>query len=168
MTTQPYRVLILCTGNTARSQIAEALFNARGAGKVVAESAGSHPALQVNPRAIAALADAGITWNGHPPRGLDGLEPQRWDFVITVCDNAKESCPIFPGHTVVAHWGMPDPADVRGTPQEEERAFHETLLLLRRRIDLFLALPMEKLDLLARTSQVRGIGEVGRTEESAR
>ena len=156
--TTPFRILILCTGNSARSQMAEAIINARGKGRVVAESAGSTPAARVNPWAIETLQEAGIEWHGHPPRGLDGLESQQWDAVITVCDNAKEACPYFPGQPMMAHWGMPDPADVEGSDQEEREAFFEAYLLLSRRIELLLALPIASLDRLALEAKVRAIG----------
>lgn len=138
---EPLRVLVLCTGNSARSQMAEALFNHLGNGRVVAESAGSRPGPRVNPRAIETLERAGIPWAGHPPRGLNGLERERWDFVITVCDRAKESCPIFPGHPVMAHWGMPDPAEVEGADEVKREAFQTAFDLLRQRIELMLDLP---------------------------
>jgi len=131
----PRHVLILCTGNSARSQMAESLFNALGDGAVVAESAGSRPAARVNPIAIETLARHGLTWRGHPPRGLDGLETMPWDLVITVCDNAKESCPVFPGATML-HWGMPDPADHEG--EAGRAAFETAYQLLHERITQFL------------------------------
>ena len=155
----PFRILILCTGNSARSQMAEALFNRKGAGRVVAESAGSRPAARVNPLAIEALRAAGIAWSGHQPRGLDGLEARPWDAVITVCDNAKESCPIFPGQPVMAHWGMPDPADVQGDDEAKRRAFRDALLALSRRIDLLLALQIESLQQAALAARMHHIGE---------
>lgn len=155
----PYRVLILCTGNSARSQIGEALLASKGAGRFEVVSAGSRPAARVNPHAVRVLAEAGIPWEGKTPKGLDGLETQRWDFVITVCDRAKEACPIFPGTPVLAHWGMPDPAEIDGTDEQKLQAFRETLITLARRIDLLLALPMEKLDRLALEREVRAIGQ---------
>src|SRR5689334_23696878 len=94
---RPLRVLILCTGNSARSQMAEAILKRKGHGRFIAESAGSEPAARVNPYAIEALREAGINWRGHQPRGLDDIVHGRWDIVITVCDNAREACPIFPG-----------------------------------------------------------------------
>ena len=154
---QPFRILILCTGNSARSQIAEAIINHRGKGRIVAESAGSIPASRVNPWAIEALRDAGIEWRGHPPRGLDGLEASKWDAVITVCDDAKESCPILPGQPVQAHWGMADPADVEGSDEEVRAAFLDAFSLLSRRIELLLALPLETLDRNARAAKLQGI-----------
>ncbi len=152
------RVLFLCTGNSARSQIAETILNQKGKGRFVAESAGSQPAARVNPLAIEALESHGYFWTGHPPRGLDGLEQQRWDIVITVCDRAKESCPFFPGQPVMAHWGMPDPAAVMGSEEERRRAFADALRLISRRIDLFVSLPIEKLARLALEERVRAIG----------
>jgi arsenate reductase len=152
------RVLILCTGNSARSQIAEALFAAKGRGRVEAASAGSRPAERVNPFAVEVLAEAGIDWRGKVPRGMDGLEQEHWDFVITVCDRAKESCPYFPGAPLFAHWGMPDPAEVEGSDEAKRAAFRDTFVTLGRRIDLFLALPMEKLERLALERRVRDIG----------
>ncbi|HUL50041.1 MAG TPA: arsenate reductase ArsC [Gemmatimonadales bacterium] len=152
------RVLFLCTGNSARSQMAEALLNAKGQGRLHAESAGSRPAARVNPLAIETLREWNIAWDGHVPRGLDGLERKHWDFVITVCDRAKESCPIFPGQPVVAHWGMPDPAEVEGDDAKRRAAFRHAFLMLSRRIDLFVALPFEKLERMALEARVRAIG----------
>lgn len=162
MTTTPpreFRLLFLCTGNSARSQMAEAILNRRGKGRFRAESAGSKPAPRVNPLAIETLRDHGIEWNGHPPRTVDGLENEAWDFVITVCDRAKESCPIFPGQPVLAHWGMPDPAEVEGSDADRRRAFRDAFVLIARRIDLLLALPVEKLERLALEAKVKAIGD---------
>ena len=153
-----FRILILCTGNSARSQIAEALLTRKGADRFQVASAGSRPAGRVNPFAVKVLAEAGIDWSGRSPKGLDGLDREPWDFVITVCDRAKEACPIFPGQPIMAHWGMPDPAEVEGEDETKLRAFRETLMVLNRRIDLLLALPMEKLD---RLRLERGVQEIG-------
>jgi len=153
-----FRLLFLCTGNSARSQMAEALLNWKGRGRFRAESAGSRPADRVNPHAIETLRDYDVPWAGHAPRGIDGLEREPWDFVITVCDRAKESCPIFPGQPILAHWGMPDPADVAGDEAAQRQAFEAAFLLLSRRIDLLLALPIEKLERLALEARVRTIG----------
>jgi len=152
------RILILCTGNSARSQMAEALFTTRGHGRFEVASAGSRPADRVNPFAVEVLGEAGIDWRGRTPRGMDGLEQERWDFVITVCDRAKESCPYFPGQPMLAHWGMPDPAEVEGSAEEKRAAFRDTFVTLNRRIDLFLALPVGKLERLALERRVREIG----------
>ena len=158
---RPFRLLFLCTGNSARSQMAEAVLNRKGAGRFEAHSAGSRPAERVNPLALWALRNTGIEWRGHAPRGLDGLEREPWDFVITVCDKARESCPVFPGQPVLAHWGMPDPAAVLGTEAEERAAFDEALRLISRRIDLMLALPLEKLERLVLETRVQAIGTEG-------
>jgi len=152
-----FRLLFLCTGNSARSQMAEAILNERSKGRFRAKSAGSKPAARVNPHAIETLHEYGIEWKGHPPQSVEGLENEKWDFVITVCDRAKESCPIFPGQPVLAHWGMEDPADAVGE-DAARKAFREAYLLLARRIDLLLALPVEKLERLALQAQVRAIG----------
>ncbi len=154
----PLRILVLCTGNSARSQIAEALLASKGAGRFTAASAGSRPAERVNPLAVRVLAEVGIRWEGRTPRGLDGLDQEHWDFVITVCDRAKESCPYFPGQPVLAHWGMPDPAEVEGSDDVKLAAFRDTLITLSRRIDLLLALPIDKLERLALERRVREIG----------
>lgn len=154
----PLRLLFLCTGNSARSQMAEAIVNRKARGRILAESAGSQPAARVNPLAVETLRDYGIDWQGHPPRSVDGLEREGWDFVITVCDRAKESCPIFPGQPMLAHWGMPDPATVAGDEAARRAAFRDAFLVLNRRIDLLLALPLERLERLALEARVRAIG----------
>ena len=156
-TPREFRLLFLCTGNSARSQMAEAILNDRGEGRFKAESAGSKPAARVNPLAIETLREHGIEWQGHPPRTVDGLERESWDFVITVCDKAKESCPIFPGQPVLAHWAMPDPAETVGA-EAARRAFRDAYVLIARRIDLLLALPIEKLDRLALEAKLQAIG----------
>jgi arsenate reductase len=155
---RPWRVLFLCTGNSARSQIAEALLNRRGGDRFVAQSAGSQPAARVNPHALAVLEASGLAWGGRPPRGIDEVAGEPWDIVITVCDRAKESCPILPGQPLVAHWGMPDPAEVQGDEVAVRRAFEETLALLGRRIDLLLALPVDRLDPLVLQQRISAIG----------
>ncbi|PYP19019.1 MAG: protein-tyrosine-phosphatase [Gemmatimonadetes bacterium] len=156
-----FRVLFLCTGNSARSQIAEALLDWKGKGRFEAHSAGSRPAAQVNPFAIEVLREHGISWAGHAPRSVDGLEREHWDFVVTVCDRAKEACPIFPGQPILAHWGMPDPAEVEGDRATKQAAFRDAFVLLSRRIDLLLALPLEKLEQLGRQARLRAIGAAG-------
>jgi protein-tyrosine-phosphatase len=95
----------------------------------------------VNPYALETLREFGIPWSGHPPRSVDGLEREQWDYVITVCDRAKEACPIFPGQPALAHWSVPDPADVEGDDATKRAAFRESFVELSRRIDLLLALP---------------------------
>jgi arsenate reductase len=164
---KPLRVLFLCTGNSARSQIAEKILNRKARGRFVAESAGSHPATRVNPNAIETLERHGYFWTGGHPRSVDGMLSADWDFVITVCDRAKEACPVFPGQPVIAHWGMADPAAVEGTEAEKRRAFDATLLLISRRLDLLLALPIEKLSRLALEHRVQAIGLTGAEEPTA-
>ena len=156
----PMRVLFLCSGNSARSQIAETILNCAGTGRFIAESAGAQPAECVNELALGALARHGFHWRGHSPRGLDGLDQEAWDFVITVCDRAREACPIFPGQPIVAHWGMPDPAAAHGNEAQKQRAFDDAFLIIKRRIDLLLSLPTEKLERLALEQRVRAIGGV--------
>jgi protein-tyrosine-phosphatase len=163
-----YRMLFLCTGNSARSQIAEAVLNRKGAGRFLAESAGSTPAGRVNPYAVEVLREAGIDWQGHQPRGLTGLDRVGWDFVVTVCDRAREACPVFPGQPILAHWGMPDPAAVEGDDAAKRASFRDALTLISRRIDLLLALPMEKLERLAVEARVKAIGDVGAATAQAR
>ena len=153
-----FRLLFLCSWNSARSQMAEALLNWKGRGRFHAESAGSRPADRVNLHAIETLRDYDIPWAGHAPRSIDGLEREPWDFVITVCDRAKEACPLFPGRPILAHWGMPDPADVAGDEAAKRQAFEAAFLLLSRRIDLLLALPIERLQRLALEARLRAIG----------
>jgi protein-tyrosine-phosphatase len=158
----PFRVLVLCTGNSARSQIAEALLATRGAdrvaGRIEAGSAGSRPAARVNPYAVETLGAHGIAWVGRTPKGIDDVAGERWDLVITVCDNARDACPVFPGASAQAHWGLPDPAD-EATPDAARRAFAETYDALSARVDALLALPLESLDpaaLRARAQAVHG------------
>ena len=155
------RILFLCTGNSARSQIAEALVATRASDRFDAASAGSKPAARVNPLAVEVLRQVGIDWSGREPKGLDAVGSQPWDVVITVCDRAKEACPIFPGRPATAHWGMEDPAEVGGTEDERLRAFTFTRQLLARRIDLLLALPIEKLDQLSLERQLGSIASDG-------
>jgi arsenate reductase len=166
-TNRPLRVLFVCTGNSARSQIAETILNRVGRGRFVADSAGAEPAARVNPYAVEVLERYGYFWTGHQPRGLAAAEQQEWDFLITVCDRAKETCPIFPGQPVIAHWGMPDPAGVTGSEEAKRRAFDDALLMIRCRIDLFVSLPMDKLTRLALEKRVQGIGEIGAPDPAA-
>jgi len=135
------RVLFVCTGNSARSQIAEAILNAKAKGRLEATSAGSRPAERVNSYALDVLREFGIPWSGHAPRSVEGLEHEHWDAVVTVCDRAKESCPIFPGTPALAHWSIPDPAAVEGDDAAKRAAFRDTFFDLSRRIDLLLSLP---------------------------
>ena len=154
-----YNALFLCTGNSARSQMAEALINVMSRGAFRGYSAGSQPAGRVQPLAAKMIADLGYPAESLRSKSWDefvGPDAPRMDFVITVCDNAAgEVCPVWPGQPALAHWGIPDPAR---TPDDPE-AFKQAWLILRRRIELLLALPLEKLDLLARELQMRKIAD---------
>ena len=157
-----HNVLFLCTGNSARSILAEALLNHKAKGLFTAYSAGSHPSGMVRPEALQLLESAGIS--------TAGLRSKSWDefavpgaptmsFVFTVCDNAaNEVCPLWPGQPMTAHWGVPDPAAVRGTPPEIDRAYRDAFSILDRRIGLFLSLPVATLERLALQKEVEDIG----------
>jgi arsenate reductase (thioredoxin) len=158
-----YNVLFLCTGNSARSIMAEAILNKKGKPTFTAYSAGSHPTGHVRPEALRQLEVA------HLP--TQGLRSKDWTefakpgapelhFVFTVCDNAaKEVCPIWPGQPMTAHWGVPDPASVAGTPEQIERAFRDAFMRLDRRISLFLCLPIASLDAMAIKKEIDRIGQ---------
>ncbi len=165
MTNPPYKVLFLCTGNSARSIMAEALLNALGQGRFCAFSAGSHPAGFVHPLALEKLAKEGIPTSGLRSKSLEEFVQAgapELDFVITVCDKAAgEPCPIFPGRPITAHWGVPDPAAVEGSEEEKRLAFAKAYALLKRRISLFASLHPESLERLVLEQKVRAIGQVG-------
>jgi arsenate reductase (thioredoxin) len=158
----PYNVLFLCTGNSARSILAEAILNHKGKPNFRAFSAGSHPTGRVNPHAIRQLESAGLPTAGLRSKSWDEFAKPgapHMDFVFTVCDNAaSEICPIWPGQPMTAHWGVPDPAAVAGSEEQIERAFREAFLTLGRRIGLFLSLPLSSLDQLAIKKEVDRIG----------
>jgi arsenate reductase len=158
-----YNVLFLCTGNSARSIMAEAILNQKGKGRFTAFSAGSHPTGAVRPEALQQIASAGLTTEGLRSKSWDEFAQPRapeLHFVFTVCDNAAdEACPYWPGQPMTAHWGIPDPAAVKATPEEIERAFRSAFVTLERRIALFLSLPLETLD--DRNIQQQ-IGQIGR------
>ena len=142
----PYKVLILCTGNSARSIIAEYLLRKKGAGRFETYSAGSHPTGRVNPLAIWVLKEHfGVDASEARSKSWDEFKDVKFDFVITVCDNAREACPIFPGHPIMAHFGSPDPASFQGSEEQAKRVFLQVATQLARRIDLFCALPVERL-----------------------
>ena len=157
-----YNVLFLCTGNSARSILAEALLNHRGAPTFTAYSAGSHPSGTPRPEAFAQLESAGISTTGLRSKSWDEFAAPgapHIDFIFTVCDNAAhEVCPIWPGHPMTAHWGIPDPAAVQGTPEEIARAFSDAFTVLDRRINLLLALPFSELDAMATEQRLKEIG----------
>ena len=158
-----YNVLFLCTGNSARSIMAEAILNHKGKPTFTAYSAGSHPSGTVRPKALKQIQLARLP--------VEGLRSKSWEefakpgapelhFVFTVCDNAaKEACPIWPGQPMTAHWGIADPAAATGTPDEIGRAFREAFVSLDRRISLFLALPLSTLDKLALKKEIDRIGQ---------
>jgi arsenate reductase len=159
-----YNVLFLCTGNSARSIMAEAIMNQKGRPNFKAYSAGSHPAGFVNPNALRMMETAKLP--------TEGLRSKAWDefakpgspelhFVFTVCDNAaQEVCPVWPGQPMTAHWGVPDPAAVTGTPEQIERAFREAFVILDRRISLLLCLPLGSLEKLAIQKELDRIGRI--------
>jgi arsenate reductase len=158
-----YNVLFLCTGNSARSIMAEAIMNKKGFPNFTAYSAGSHPTGRVNPHALKMLQTARLP--------IEALRSKAWDefakpgapelhFVFTVCDNAaKEVCPVWPGQPMTAHWAVPDPASVTGTEEQIERAFRDAFTVLERRIGLLLCLPLESLDKLAIQKEIDRIGK---------
>jgi arsenate reductase (thioredoxin) len=164
MADRPFNVLFLCTGNSARSIIGEAILNRLGAGNFRAYSAGSQPKGQVNPNTIQLLQSLGYDTSGY--RSKSWLEFTEWnapefDFVFTVCDSAgSETCPIWPGTPVSAHWGIVDPAEATGTPAEVALAFKEAYRLLHRRISIFTALPLRSLDKLSLQNKLRDIGHM--------
>ncbi|HWU55559.1 MAG TPA: arsenate reductase ArsC [Rhizomicrobium sp.] len=161
--TDSYIVLFLCTGNSARSILAEAILNRAAAGKFVGYSAGSHPKGAVHPQALALLERLGCPTDGLRSKSWDEFarpDAPQMDFVFTVCDDAaSEVCPVWPGHPMTAHWGVPDPAAVEGTDAEIAKAFKDAYLTLQRRIELFAELPVRN---LGRISLRHHLGEIGK------
>jgi arsenate reductase (thioredoxin) len=164
MVERPFNVLFLCTGNSARSIMAEAILNKLGAGKFRAYSAGSQPKGEVNPETMRLLASLGYdtaglrskSWGEFAKPGASAL-----DFVFTVCDNAAgEACPVWPGQPMTAHWGVPDPADATGTPAEVALAFKDAYRMLHQRIAVFAALPLRSLDQLSLQAKLKEIGRI--------
>jgi arsenate reductase len=158
-----YNVLFLCTGNSARSIMAEAILNRKGAASFTAYSAGSQPKGAVHPGALRQIEAANLAVTGLRSKSWEEFakpDSPRMDFVFTVCDKAaKEACPIWPGQPMTAHWGVPDPAAAEGTPEQIEKAFLDTFMTLDRRITLFLYLPFSNLDALAIKKEVDRIGD---------
>ena len=158
-----YNVLFLCTGNSARSIMAEAILSHKGRPNFTAYSAGSHPSGVVRPEALKQLEAARIPTNGLRSKNWDEFSMRgapKLDFVFTVCDNAaKEVCPVWPGQPMTAHWGIPDPAAVQGSGEEITKAFRDAFFMLDRRIGLFLSLPLSTLDHLALKKEIDKIGQ---------
>lgn len=158
-----YNVLFLCTGNSARSIMAEAIMNFKGAPTFTAFSAGSHPSGLVRPEALRELAMAKIPTDGLRSKAWDEFslpDSPRMDFVFTVCDNAaKEACPVWPGQPITAHWGVPDPAVVRGSEAAVQSAYRNAFFILETRIGLFLCLPLASLDKLTLKQKIENIGK---------
>lgn len=164
MPKKQYNVLVLCTGNSARSILGEGLFNTLGKGKFIAHSAGSKPAGRVNPFALELLQQQGQSIESLRSKSWDefaALGAPHIDFIFTVCDNAAgETCPIWPGKPATAHWGIPDPASVAGDDEAKRVAFRKAYEQLARRIQLFMSLPIEKLDKLALKEKLAEIGRI--------
>ena len=165
---EPINVLFLCTGNSARSIIAEAIMNREGRGRFRAYSAGSHPKGEVNPNTIRLLESLHYQTGDFRSKSWDefeGPDAPKFDFVFTVCDDAAtEVCPIWPGQPMTAHWGMPDPAAAQGTPSEIALAFADTYRMMNNRMGLLMNLPLASLD---RLSLQRRLNEIGQRREAA-
>ena len=163
MDKQVYNVLFVCTGNSARSIIAEAIMNNEARGRFKAYSAGSHPTGKVNPFALEALRDLRIPTDGFRSKSWDEFsrpDAPELDFVFTVCDQAAgEQCPFWPGQPMTAHWGLPDPAAFEGGDDEKRKRFRDTAVTLKRRIDLMLSLPIESLDSMSLQHEIKDIGK---------
>ena len=171
MTDRIFNVLFLCTGNTARSVLAEGILRRDGEGRFNAFSAGSQPKGVVNPFALKTLAAFGYPADGFRSKSWDefaSASAPQMDFVFTVCDSAAgEACPVWPGHPMTAHWGIEDPAAVEGTAIDKERAFAEAFRFMRNRIAAFIALPMQSLDEMSLRTRLRDIGRTeGASEQS--
>ncbi len=168
MPQQPYNVLFLCTGNSARSIIAEAIMNREGMGKFKGYSAGSVPKGAVNPGTLDLLRKLNYDVSGFRSKAWDEFaapDAPRLDFVLTVCDNAaNETCPVWPGQPITAHWGVPDPADVQGNGAERALAFANTYRMLNNRISIFVNLPLASLDKLSLQRKLDDIGKPGSAE----
>ena len=160
--TQTYKVLFLCTANSARSILAEAILNRQGEGRFKAFSAGSYPKGAVHPFAIELLKSTGYDTSFARSKSWDefaGPDAPHMDFVFTVCDDAaNESCPVWPGHPMTAHWGIPDPAAVEGSDAVKAAAFLDAFRMLKRRIDLLLALPLDSIEEIALRDRLQAIG----------
>jgi len=152
------KVLFLCIKNSARSQMAEAILNAKGGESFTAYSAGSYPADEINPTAAEVLTQAGLDVKNKSPKSMNEFINEEFDFIITLCDKMKEDCPVFLGKPIFAHWGMPDPAQVEGSELEKFKAFETASMEISQRISLFINLPIEKLDRMALEIKMNEIG----------
>ena len=159
MESKPYKFLFLCTGNSARSIIGEYLLRQLGGSRFQVFSAGSFPTGKVNPLAIRVLNDVyNIDASQARSKSWEEFKDVEFDFVVTVCDNARETCPLWPGQPMVAHWSSPDPAAVEGTDAEKYRAFKEVAFQLNHRLQLFTSLPLDKLDRVELAAAIEEIG----------
>ena len=157
---QPYKILFLCTGNSARSILAEYLIRRIGRDKFESYSAGSFPTGKVNPFALRVLKGLyHIDASDARSKSWEEYKDIQFDFVVTVCDNARETCPYWPGQPIIAHWGLPDPAEAKGSDEEIFREFKQAAFILQRRIELFCSLPIGKLDRLKLEKMTRDIGK---------
>jgi arsenate reductase len=158
-----YNVLFLCTGNSARSIMAEAIMNFKGRPRFTAYSAGSHPTGAVRPEALKQLESSRVPVNDARSKSWEEFskpDAPKLDFVFTVCDNAaKELCPVWPGQPLTAHWGVPDPAGVNGSPEQVSRPYRDAFVALERRISLFLSLPLASIDRLSLKKEIDNIGK---------
>ncbi|SAI70930.1 Arsenate reductase [Bordetella ansorpii] len=163
MSEKIYNVLFVCTGNSARSILAEGLLNGMGRGRFVAHSAGSHPRGEVHPMALATLERLRMPATGYRSKSwleFAQADAPAVDFIITVCDSAAgEACPVWPGKPMSAHWGVPDPAAVEGSEEVRMRAFQDAAVIIKRRIELFLSLPMASLDAMSMQRELHDIGK---------
>jgi arsenate reductase len=171
MSDQPYNVLFICTGNSARSIMAEAILNREGKGHFRAFSAGSHPRGEINPQALTLLERLDYDVSGFRSKSWDEFAATgapEMDFIFTVCDDAAgEACPLWPGHPATAHWGVPDPAAATGSSVDIQLAFDDAYRMLATRIGIFVNLPMDKLDRVALRRRLHEIGKIGRKDDAS-
>jgi len=171
-TPQTFNVLFLCTGNSARSILAEALMNELGRGRFRGYSAGSQPTGRVNPFALEQLARSGLPTTGYRSKNWDEFaapDAPFMHFVFTVCDSAAaETCPVWPGKPMTAHWGVPDPAAAEGNDEDKRRAFNSAFVTLKQRISLFVALPFDSVERLALKERLDQIGRAAANDSSVR
>jgi arsenate reductase len=159
MKSRPYKFLFLCTGNSARSILGEYLLRRLGGARFQVFSAGSFPTGKVNPLAVQVLKDVyNIDAADARSKSWEEIKDVEFDFVVTVCDNARESCPVWPGQPIVAHWSSPDPAAIEGSDAEKYRAFKDVAFQINRRLQLLTSLPLDKLDRLKLTAAIQEIG----------